>query len=277
MAAFKIYVDDSGTDPSQHVAIASCIVVPAARTDALEREWDGLRKKESFTTFHASECVARNPKSEFANWDDDKVCRVISRIRQIAKKFGVKAFSFSVSKEDYDEVMPEEMKRFAGTYHYTWALQNVFAWLNEWAQLSNIAIPFEYVFDWMEKSKAKSEICLLMDRLEELAPGEGLPSGWYVNHSFRRREDIPALQFTDVLAWSSYQGALKFFRNIRPHVIAVESFIDFRNYQNRSWFVPITIKRDDLKDWVDRILKDDLALKQFVAWGTDRQAKGKTK
>jgi hypothetical protein len=275
MTSFKVYIDDSGTDPSQQVAIASCVVVPGTRTDALESEWNGLRKKESFTDFHASECIARNAESDFADWDDDKVIRVISRVRQIAKQFGVKAYSFSVSKADYDQIVPEKIKRFSGRYHYTWAVQNVFAWLNHWAQLSNITFPFEYVFDWMGKGKAKREVLSLMDRLEELAPGEGLPSGWYVNHSFRRREGIPALQFTDVLAWSSYQAALKFFKNIPPHPIALESYTDFRNYQNHTWFVPVTIKRDDLKDWVDRILKDGTALSKFIAWDTLREAKGK--
>ncbi|MGA8503197.1 MAG: hypothetical protein WB683_16705, partial [Candidatus Sulfotelmatobacter sp.] len=51
---FTNYVDDSGTDPNQRVAIASGWIVPAARIVALEREWDRLKEKEGFTDFHTS-------------------------------------------------------------------------------------------------------------------------------------------------------------------------------------------------------------------------------
>ena len=71
MAAFNVYIDDSGTDPKQKVAIASCIVIPAVRISALDREWIALKDEEQFSEFHTSECIANNPKSDFANWDED--------------------------------------------------------------------------------------------------------------------------------------------------------------------------------------------------------------
>jgi hypothetical protein len=43
LAMFTIYLDDSGTDPSQPVAIASALIIPAPRIIALEREWYKLR------------------------------------------------------------------------------------------------------------------------------------------------------------------------------------------------------------------------------------------
>jgi hypothetical protein len=95
-----VFVDDSGTSPSQHVAIATGLLIPALDILRLEREWDTFKRKEEFSDFHTSEFVARNHKSEFAGWDDDKQKRVFARVRQIAKKYGVAAGSIAVNKQD---------------------------------------------------------------------------------------------------------------------------------------------------------------------------------
>src|SRR5271155_4361077 len=39
LAMFRAYIDDSGTDPEQQVAIASMLIMPATRIPALDREW----------------------------------------------------------------------------------------------------------------------------------------------------------------------------------------------------------------------------------------------
>jgi hypothetical protein len=84
LALFTVYLDDSGTSPSQHVAIASAFIMPAARILTLEKEWNRFKEKEGFSCLHMSEFVALNPKSEFANWAD-KQNRVANRLRQIVK------------------------------------------------------------------------------------------------------------------------------------------------------------------------------------------------
>lgn len=66
LVMFTVYIDDSGTSPDQHVAIATALVMPAARITALDKEWETLTRKEGFSDFHMSICVARNEKSQFA-------------------------------------------------------------------------------------------------------------------------------------------------------------------------------------------------------------------
>jgi hypothetical protein len=87
---FSLYIDDSGTDPNQSIAIATALVIPAAQIIRLEREWDTLKQKHGFTEFHTSIFVARNHKSEFANWSEDQQKRLLSRVRQVSKKYGVR-------------------------------------------------------------------------------------------------------------------------------------------------------------------------------------------
>jgi hypothetical protein len=45
LAMFTAYVDDSGTDPNQAVAIASAWIIPGRQIIRLEKEWDTLKKK----------------------------------------------------------------------------------------------------------------------------------------------------------------------------------------------------------------------------------------
>jgi hypothetical protein len=100
LVMFTVYVDDSGTDPNQKLAVATALIIPAKQIPAMEIEWSNLKTKEHFSRFHMAEFVARNPKSEFANWDDKKHQRVFDRVRQITNKYGVRGFSFTVNKRD---------------------------------------------------------------------------------------------------------------------------------------------------------------------------------
>jgi hypothetical protein len=103
---FTAHIDDSGSDPSQHVANATALIIPGARLLALEKEWDALKKRYGVSDFHASAFIAKNPKEGFGTLTDREQKRIFLRVRQIVKKYGVKVMSFTVHKKDYDEVHP---------------------------------------------------------------------------------------------------------------------------------------------------------------------------
>lgn len=204
---FTAYIDDSGSDPSQSVANATALIVPDLRVFALEREWENLKKREHFADFHTSVFVARNPRSEFADWDDHKQRRVFTRVRQIIKRFGVKVVSFTVHKKDYDEVVPSALRKYAGKYHYTWAMRHLVSQIVAWRIVSG-ALPLKYVFDWMtEREPHRIEIETVMKQGEKVANELGV-IGECTNYSFRHRKDVAGLQCVDLLAWTCYQYGL---------------------------------------------------------------------
>jgi hypothetical protein len=137
---FRVFIDDSGTDPNQQIAIATAFVVPAKRIVALDMEFDRLKQQEGFTDFHMSLCVARNQHSEFADWTDEKQQRVISRVRQIGKKFGAQAMSLAVTKDDYDQLVPSWLRELAGKFHYTWAIRHMLDLLDQWSLDHNVTL-----------------------------------------------------------------------------------------------------------------------------------------
>lgn len=281
---FTVYIDDSGSDPSQHVANATALVIPGKRILALQSEWDALQKKEGFSDFHTSEFIARNPHSEFANWPDEKQKRVFLRVREIVKKFGAKVFSFTVNKSDYDAVVPDDLRRYAGKHHYTWAIRHIVAMLAAWRISHHVAEPLEYVFDWMKKGdERREEIDTVMAQAEYVASQKGLAEE-YTNYSFRKRQEIPGLQCVDSVAWTCYQFGLLTFRKKPLPVLGEIAWDDFcsRNGPGSiasvkhssgplDWFCAAAVTRANLEDWIHRELADGISIQRFRDW---EKAKG---
>jgi hypothetical protein len=266
---FTIFIDDSGTDPQQPIAIASVLIVPAARIVALDREWSALRSREGFSDFHMSECVWLNADSEFSGWSTEKRDRVIARVRQLGKKFGVQAISLAITKCDYDELVPHWLKELAGQYHYTWAIRNMIDLLDKWAAQHNVTMPFEYIYDWMDpkaQKEAKAEIDLVMAQAEELACSNGKP-GRYTNYGFRRREDIPALQCTDALAWTCYQFARFTHNQVPLNDLAQKSWDDYHDsHPQAGWLYAAGMKKQHLKEWVEKESKVPSTIELYGAF-----------
>jgi len=263
---FTVYFDDSGTAPDQDVAIAAALIVPALRLEAFDEKWQNFLKDEFISEFHTSECVAAQKGTKFAKWNSGRRKHVCYRVREIAKEFGVKAFSFAVNKADYDEVVPESDQLRSvggGKYHYTWAVRHTISFLDAWSSTVTKR-PFEYVFDCMgndKKNKAKREIEMVMAQADSVVPGR------YLGHySFRNRIDHPGLQCVDLLAWSSYQFSLNAFTKKRLHPIAEDTFWDFEKHLYETWMFAVTIRREDLEDWARRERADPRSHEQRRRW-----------
>jgi len=271
---FTIYLDDSGTDPKQPVAIATALVVAVNQLPRLESEWNTLKKKEAFSSLHFSAMVARNPKTEYADWDDVKQARVFRRVSEIARKYGnaYGAVSFAVNKSDYDEVVPQQLREATGN-HYTWAIRHVVNFLDNWRRAAKVQTPSEYIFDWMgtPKDPRRKEIEEVMCQAESLA-NLGGKENEYTNYSFRHRKDVPGLQCVDGLGWVCYRHALFTFRKTPLHPLAEESWKYFNgNVRNHfTWLQVFTLTRANLADWARREIDEGKSLKRFDEWKKSR-------
>ncbi len=265
MCSMTAYIDDSGTDPHQHVAIATALVIPAARILALEREWNSLKKNEGFSDFHMSEFSARNRKSNF-DWEDVKHDRVYRRVRQIIKKYGVRTASFAIYKKDYDEAIPADLRQYPGQFHYSWAIRHMLDFLLQWRMQSGVETPLEYIFDWMKKNDPRRiEVEEIIDQQQTAADTLGLDRE-FENYSFRHREDIPGLQCVDVLAWISYQSALLIFRNKPLFPDAKTGLDDFTKHLGGKWRDILFIKRSQLEEWASNPQAVEHTKKWFSEW-----------
>lgn len=279
LAMFTVYLDDSGTDPNQSVAIATALIIPASRIVALDKEWQTLATKENFEHFHTAPCLAGNKKEGFGDWDEAKKFRVLRRARQIGKKFGLTAISLSVKKADYDAVIPQEFRELAGRHHYTWAIRNVLGMLDGWADFTNFTGSYEYVYGWMDpkaQKQPREEIVTVMEQADEMAQRRG-SKRVYSNYSFRHNQEIPALQCTDAIAWTCYQFSLRILTGLPLSEIAAESVHDYHSHPRKDWLLATTIERENLKDWVERETKDGKGIERLRTWAEEHRRAPKSK
>lgn len=239
---FTIYIDDSGTSPEQKVAIAAGIIIPRIQIARFDDEWSKFLEREYISNFHSSICLARNHKSEFANWDDQRVRKVFARVRQLTFKYSVKGFCIGIHKQDYEDVLPADMKAAVGRSYYTWAVSSVLGLAYDWA--AKRSVPIEYVFD-EENKNIKCEI------EDALAFSEKIYGDHFLGHySFRMRRDIPSLQAVDHFAWACYQG---FRRSRTQHPlkpIATESIEAYLTAKGGRWREIQSLNREGLEKWV---------------------------
>jgi hypothetical protein len=268
---FTAYIDDSGTDPSQKVAIATGLIIPAKKIISLENEWNTFREKWGFSCFHMSEFSAKNGKKEpqFAKWNDSQHKQVFERARQITKKYGVKTLTFAVTKTDYDEVVPDELKQYWGKNHYTWAIRQFLDYIHTWERNRGGA-PLEYVYDWMKPTdSARREIEKVIAQSEDMSGN----TGEFSNYSFRCRDKIPGLQCADILAWTSYQSSLLVFFGKPLASDANIAWNDFKEYLAGEWRTVRTLTRANLEKLVYDEQKSGISVAKFKAWEAKKLAR----
>jgi hypothetical protein len=276
MAFFTAYIDDSGTAPDQKIVNCTALIVPAKRLLALEKEWKTFKIKEQFCDFHTSEFVARNDKSYFAKWEDEKHRRVFDRARAITKKYGVKVWSFSASKSEYEAAIPEELRRYTGKNHYTWTVHHVLTFLDAWRRYRKTE-PIQFVFDWIEeRTECRKEIEEVMTYAERMAGDRGNP-GLFTNYAFARRKDVAGLQCADIVAWTCYRYSVLAFLKTPLNQCASTAWADFvpsgTTAGTDDWLTALVLKKEALDDWVTRETTSGELIRRFQLWEREDAAR----
>lgn len=250
---FTAYIDDSGTAPEQKVANATALVVPASKIIRFQSEWDTFIEKWGILDFHTSECAVANHKSQYAGWNKDKVQKIFTRVRQIIKKYGLRAYSLSVNKSDYEAVVPVENRAMFGQHHYTYAIHNLLSVLDAWACRTGVEHPLEYVFDWMEiNTPERREIEDSIARSEAARPGrfEG-------HYSFRKRRATPGLQCVDLIGWTCYRDALNTHGGPPLTELQAECLQDFKKWNKGEWLTSVGQTRRQIIRAVESLRRYD--------------------
>jgi hypothetical protein len=238
---FHVYFDDSGTSPSQRIALASAIIIPAVRIPALKCEWKNFCDKYGIRDFHASECASKNPKSQFSNWDEAKVEAAFARTRQIVTKYGLRAFAYAVTKKEFDGEIPADQKIYWANDHYVYAIRRLLRFIWKWAGDSEYRNRLKYVFDSAPR-QVEREIDRVLEMEESVAPGS--LKGHY---SFGSRREWVGLQCADVLAWTCFCRARNFFEGTPMNRYAESGISDFSRLKNENWLTGVWTTREHLR------------------------------
>lgn len=200
-----------------------------------------LLGQEQIPEFHASECLARNLHSPFATWDDERVRRAFTRVRQLTIRFSVRGFCTGIHKQDYDEVLTEDMKSAIGDSYYTWALSSVIGHAYDFSRQQKA--PITYVFDNAEAA-IKKEVTDAMAYMESKDPGH------FGNWMFGKRSEVPALQAVDLFAWTCFQQfrQSRFGKTIPD--LADETDLGYEQGRLGTWRTVESLNREGIERWV---------------------------
>jgi Protein of unknown function (DUF3800) len=250
-----IYIDDSGTGPSQNIAVAAGWIAKMPAWRLFEREWNRVRSVEShkFNCMHMADFVAGY--KEFKNWGDlDEKLSLMKNLRQVIKKRAIKGFGLGVIKKDFDELVPPALKAKGYESHYTYAVRRVLGMIHDWRKSQRIEDqPIEYIFDYMDAHDPRRR------EIEDVFNSVGTPEENFLSYglfdggfSFRPKKSLSPLQAADILAWTAYQTVLNEIEKNKLHPIAKENFKDFYLHRHRRFLEGGYHKRDHILDWVKK-------------------------
>jgi hypothetical protein len=231
MAPITVYIDDSGTHLGTHVAVAAAWISPVPTWIRFVREWENVKREYGFSCFHASEYFARNSRSEFANWDEEKWNKLIRRLSQLCFQRASVGLGVVVRRADYEELVPDEARLRMGKFHYTWAVRVLIGLIERWRE-NRTEEPMEYIFDYLSNDEGqrekRQEIEVLFEHFSD-RPDSMKRYGMYRGcNSFKDRRVITPLQASDFLAWLVFQrGWYEVTDRIPPHEIAKTTYDDF--------------------------------------------------
>lgn len=252
VAALTIYLDDSGTSPTNSIAVAAGWIAKLPSWELFQRDWEKIKNIESdkFGCMHMAEFV--HGSEEFEGWDLDKKLRVIRKLRKVIMKRALKGFALGVIKKDFDEVVPDELRKLGFENHYTFAVRSVLGMIDKWRQEKGFQdAPIEYIFDWQDRHDLRRK------EIEEVfarAKGDDNAFRRYGIREndplFRKKDSIYPLQAADILAWSVYQVVLHEIEKTKLKPIAKETFLDFFSHRQRGFLEGGYNKRQAIIEWV---------------------------
>jgi len=249
-----IYFDDSGTSPTNNIAVAAGRVARLANWIYFDHQWEKARKiqGDEFSCMHMAEFVNGAKRSEFEGWSLSKKLRIAKRLRSIIKKSAIKGFALGVVKKEYDEVVPEGLRFQGFENHYTYAIRRVLGMINDWREKERRTIqPIEYVFDWQDrKDPRRKEIESVFARAEGEPEAFRRYGIFRDGVHFKEKEHVTPLQAVDMFAWNTYQAVLNEIEGKSLNPIAKESFKDFYLHKHKTFLEGGYNKKTHLIDWV---------------------------
>jgi hypothetical protein len=183
----------------------------------ITRNWNEAKVEEGFKFFHMTDFML-NPKSikrnqlssdsdilQYCDWDERKKRRVYHWLTTLIRIRIQSGISFVVGKQDYDDFMPEEIKRHYGKDHYAWAVKCLFSEIHKWRKRWGVDRPMQYIFSDMPKGRGgKGEIIDIWDVLRDDRQATAKYGIVKDGFGFQNMRIFPPLQAVDIFAWNVF-------------------------------------------------------------------------
>jgi hypothetical protein len=201
LAMIQAYIDEGGTHDQAKVIAMSGFLSSYKRWGKFEKEWnDTLNPPEEPRpqkplVFHATDCLGAEGYKDFKDWSKARRSKLVDKLVPIVKKRTLFSFSCAFSLQEYEEVVPEWIKKQMKHPYYVcmFTIANVLKINRPKFSFSNEKIAFVFA----HKPKF---VGLLSDLYDNLKQSEALSDILGKMTIGCPEEDIP-LQAADLLCY----------------------------------------------------------------------------
>ena len=110
MASLAFYGDESGTTEGKRVATVAGYLAQIGEWRGFERDWSKVLKRYHIELMHRSDLESFY--GAFVGWNGIRRTALLSELQPIIKSHTKVAIGAAVIKQDWEEVMPNWVKRF---------------------------------------------------------------------------------------------------------------------------------------------------------------------
>jgi hypothetical protein len=193
------YFDDSGTSAHDSVVVVAGYIGSVSQWQKFGQEWRSLLSEFGVTVMHRTDL--ENYRGEFVGWTPETRNVFVNKAQQIIKRRTYVAIGKAVIKADFEEVFPDNLKRFyGGAYGFCAIL--CLARAKRWFDKTNLKDPIDWVFE--VGTEGSGQISHLLNSLytDVQMRTDFRLSRW----SFADKDVVP-LQAADVIAYETFKHA----------------------------------------------------------------------
>lgn len=203
------YFDESGTHAGSPVLCVAGYAFWKRDARLLSKEWEKVLNMYNLPYFHMVDCAHGNKL--FSNLSLQQRIDVSKSLIEIVKNRAAIGFAVSVDTSAYNELMPEWAPAKSA---YAFCARCVIDEMGKWFYKTNFHSKSAYFFEAGHESRAEAEQLIVGVLNNPFNTMKDVHYG-YVAHSFIQKEEAPAVQAADILAWQ-WATDIKHKNNAKP-------------------------------------------------------------
>lgn len=255
MPMISVYCDDSGTHHQSRVAAVCGYISNLGQWEIFVKEWKAVLKEFKVQQMHRADLETFH--GEFLKWSKKRKIAFLNKCHSIIKRRTKVAIGSAVIKQDFEEIVPVEFRKFVGGV-YGWCAHECIIHARIWAEKCQrqYSDKFQWVFE--AGTIGHGQVQTMFDSLVFTQKDR---ENWNISGvSFQPKAVIP-LQAADVIAYEVYkQVENQILDGGKNHDIRL-SMRDLHRDQDEQYLTYWSRKR--LMEWVNSTMLDGKSVKEF--------------
>lgn len=197
-----VYCDDSGTDRSCRSAVVGGYISNVAQWALFNKEWKQVLYEFRVSQMHRADLETWNHEFSHENgWNPDRRKAILQKLHAIIRRRTKVAIGASVIKKDWEDVMPDHLKRKYGGV-YGWCAQSCIVQARTWCEKPQrqFTDPLTWIFEAGTIGQGQVEAMFKSLHRDEATRKDFLIGSW----EFHSKDDRQ-LQAADVLAYELFK------------------------------------------------------------------------